>query len=784
MKKILLIISLLLIQSISYSQIVTIASIRQNDGDGVPLLMGQQRTIAGIVTAKFGAVQSFIQDYTAGTSVYDATFTAGVNVGDSVVLTGTITHYNGLFQIAPVSSFTVASSGNNVTLVVVTLSQYATQQWNGFEQYEGRLLRINGVTVSGSGNWGSNVNYTVTDPSGTFSNMLRIVAATNIPGTQIPSGVLVDFIVIGGQFKTSVPYSSGYQVQPRSVADIIPTIGSVEPPVESNITQNSVTLNWVTTNPADSKIKYFISDSLNQPVVYTDSVYVATLTTNHSITINNLLPGRIYCAQILSNGTGGNYSYSPKYFSTASHSTSRGIMTAYFNYSVDTSVALPNNKANGIANFVYDLGKRIDSANHSIDMAIYSFADSYCQPIADKIVQAAIRGVKIRIVYDSRNNQDLITYLLSAGIQIIKRPENSSNYIMHNKFLIFDSRDTSSYSDDWLWTGSTNLTYDQTAYGRDVNNVIMIQDESLCKAYTREFEEMWGSHNNNYNSSAAKFGSQKLDNTPHIFTINNKKVEVYFSPSDNLPKRFVEVIKTANKSVNFSMLLFTRDDFSDSLRVRYNPPNLMVRGVFDTSNAFSTGSEYSKMKGYGSNAWNPPARVYTSKYKVGNDMMQYHHKYMVVDPDLNTSSPVVWTGSFNWTASAATDNDENVLIIYDSLVANQYYQEFAQRIKESGGTVGVQSISSEIPQKFELSQNYPNPFNPLTNIGFSVPVNSFVTLKIFDILGREVAILINNQMQAGKYEYKFNADNLKSGVYFYSFTAKGFSDTKKLVIVK
>lgn len=784
MKRFFLIISIILIYNLSYSQIVTIASIRQNDGNGIPLLMGQQRTIAGIVTAKFGAVQSFIQDYTAGTSVYDASFTGGVNVGDSVVLTGTITHYNGLFQIAPVSSFTVASSGNNVTPIVITLSQYVNQQWNGFEQYEGRLLRVNGVTVSGSGNWGSNVNYTITDPSGTFSNMLRIVSSTNIPGTPIPSGVLVDFIVIGGQFKTSPPYSSGYQIQPRSLADIIPTIGSVDPPIESNITQNSVTLNWVTTNPADSKIKYFISDSINQPVVYTDSVYVATLTTNHSVTINNLLPGRIYCARIISNGSGGNYDYSPKYFSTASHSTSRGIMISYFNYSVDTSVALPNNKANGTANFVYDLGKRIDSANYSIDMAIYSFADSYCQPIADKIVQAAIRGVKIRVVYDSRTNQDLINYLLSAGIKIIKRPENPNNYIMHNKFLIFDARDTSSYSDDWLWTGSTNLTYNQTAYGRDVNNVIMIQDESLCKAYTREFEEMWGSHNDNYNSSYAKFGSQKLDNTPHIFMINNKKVEAYFSPSDNIPKRFFDLIKTVDKSVNFSMLLFTRDDFADSLRVRYNPPNLMIRGVFDTSNAFSSGSEYPKMKGYGANSWNPPARVYTSKYKVGNDFMQYHHKYMIIDPDLISSNPVVWTGSFNWTATAATQNDENILIIYDSLVSNQYFQEFAQRIKESGGTVGIQSISSEIPQKFELSQNYPNPFNPVTSIRFYVPVSSFITLKLYDILGREVAVLFNNEIQAGKYEYKLNAENLKSGVYFYSLTSKEFSDTKKLVIVK
>ncbi|HEX2786438.1 MAG TPA: T9SS type A sorting domain-containing protein [Ignavibacteria bacterium] len=96
----------------------------------------------------------------------------------------------------------------------------------------------------------------------------------------------------------------------------------------------------------------------------------------------------------------------------------------------------------------------------------------------------------------------------------------------------------------------------------------------------------------------------------------------------------------------------------------------------------------------------------------------------------------------------------------------------------------VQQISSVVPGTFKLTQNYPNPFNPITTINFSVPVKGFVSLKIYDVTGRMVADLVNQEMIAGEYKYDFNASNLNSGVYFYTLRGNNFSETKKMMLIK
>ncbi len=89
-----------------------------------------------------------------------------------------------------------------------------------------------------------------------------------------------------------------------------------------------------------------------------------------------------------------------------------------------------------------------------------------------------------------------------------------------------------------------------------------------------------------------------------------------------------------------------------------------------------------------------------------------------------------------------------------------------------------------VPNKFALMQNYPNPFNPSTKINYELPINGFVSLKIFDITGKEVAQLVNGVQQAGYYAVDFNAVSLSSGTYFYKLTSDKFSDVKKMVLVK
>jgi len=102
-----------------------------------------------------------------------------------------------------------------------------------------------------------------------------------------------------------------------------------------------------------------------------------------------------------------------------------------------------------------------------------------------------------------------------------------------------------------------------------------------------------------------------------------------------------------------------------------------------------------------------------------------------------------------------------------------------------GLVTSVEQIPSEtIPQYFSLSQNYPNPFNPTTTIQFALPKPSSVTLKIYDILGREVLTLVDEDLQPGEYKVEFDASSLASGVYIYRLEAEGFVQAKKLTLLK
>ena len=96
----------------------------------------------------------------------------------------------------------------------------------------------------------------------------------------------------------------------------------------------------------------------------------------------------------------------------------------------------------------------------------------------------------------------------------------------------------------------------------------------------------------------------------------------------------------------------------------------------------------------------------------------------------------------------------------------------------------VEDLNDNLPLQFQLYQNYPNPFNPTTIINYQLPVGSHVTLKVYDLLGREVATIVNEEKPAGSYEINFNANNLSSGIYFYKLQAGTFAETKKMILIK
>lgn len=129
---------------------------------------------------------------------------------------------------------------------------------------------------------------------------------------------------------------------------------------------------------------------------------------------------------------------------------------------------------------------------------------------------------------------------------------------------------------------------------------------------------------------------------------------------------------------------------------------------------------------------------------------------------------------------ALTDEDYLMRLQSAENLFNTYSLEFLGKYKNNS-QANIESGTTEV---YSLSENYPNPFNPSTIIRYQIPQDGIVTLKIYDILGAEVATLVNEEKVAGKYEVNFNASHLASGVYVYRISAGSFTASKKLILLK
>jgi hypothetical protein len=105
-------------------------------------------------------------------------------------------------------------------------------------------------------------------------------------------------------------------------------------------------------------------------------------------------------------------------------------------------------------------------------------------------------------------------------------------------------------------------------------------------------------------------------------------------------------------------------------------------------------------------------------------------------------------------------------------------------LKTVNGGIGIQQISTNVPGGFRLEQNYPNPFNPVTNIEFSIPKSGHIKLSVFDINGKQVSVLADQNLSVGTYNADFDAAHLSSGLYFYTLETNSFIQTKRMILVK
>ena len=232
----------------------------------------------------------------------------------------------------------------------------------------------------------------------------------------------------------------------------------------------------------------------------------------------------------------------------------------------------------------------------------------------------------VRIVMDDTNNQKQIK---GNAVRF-----DTSSQLMHNKFCIFDS--------ERIVTGSFNPTENDNF--KNNNNMLVIYSRQLSGNFESEFEELWN----------GKFSSGKRsENTK--FILNGNKIENYFCPEDRCEEKIIDGIKNAKSSIYFMSFSFTSENIADSL---VKKKGIDIRGVVDSSQAGSQYSVHKVLQDAGINVIKD-----NNKYKM-------HHKVFIFDNE------TVATGSYNPTLSGNARNDENLIIIHDKEIANEYLKEF------------------------------------------------------------------------------------------------------------
>jgi phosphatidylserine/phosphatidylglycerophosphate/cardiolipin synthase-like enzyme len=211
---------------------------------------------------------------------------------------------------------------------------------------------------------------------------------------------------------------------------------------------------------------------------------------------------------------------------------------------------------------------------------------------------------------------------------------------MHDKFIIIDKSE--------VWLGSMNFT-DGGAYD-DNNNLMRIHSTKLAENYLKEFEEMFVDD---------KFGEEVAPETPNpTVTIDETRIDVYFSPDDGVLAAVVPVLDSAQESIYFLAYSFTSNQLGDIIRQKAEA-ELKIAGVMDEEQVKSNeGTEFD------------PFRQADLDVRIDGIDGLMHHKVFIVD------EKIVVLGSYNFSQSAELRNDENLIIIYDPVIAGQFLQEF------------------------------------------------------------------------------------------------------------
>jgi len=164
----------------------------------------------------------------------------------------------------------------------------------------------------------------------------------------------------------------------------------------------------------------------------------------------------------------------------------------------------------------------------------------------------------------------------------------------------------------------------------------------------------------------------------------------------------------------------------------------------------------------------------------GNEEIYYKRS---TDGGINWGADTRLTNNTSWSEFPSIAVSGSLVHVVWSDYRDGNFEIYYKR-NPTGNLIGIQNISTEIPSYYSLSQNYPNPFNPSTTIRYELPRSGSVRLWVYDVMGREVEMLVNETQAAGIYEAVWDGTRFASGVYFYRLTAEGFRETRMMLLIR
>jgi hypothetical protein len=258
----------------------------------------------------------------------------------------------------------------------------------------------------------------------------------------------------------------------------------------------------------------------------------------------------------------------------------------------------------------------------------------------------------------------------------------------------------------------------------------------------------------------------------------------YFSINNIEP--FLIALDTSGLVSNFSFVDFftSLQDWYSNYRFTSGVGTEYTLAQRDTTITINSVGYYLRFKYLGKRLLDQTISTVQGNFNCKKFLLQWKITYFIVPPiigfDLFTTNDTIWIAPGNWIVQDIIPSNYVDL----TLLGIPAFNIPGLETKLTDEIISVVENEETIPSAFSLEQNYPNPFNPSTKISWQSPVGSWQTLKIYDVLGNEVATLIDEYKPAGTYELTWYAEQLPSGVYFYQLKAGTFIETKKMLLLK